>query len=130
MKALVISGELDTARLLYFKLGKGGYEVLSARTGDKGIEQVREEKPDVVVLDPQAPGAEGADFVARLKGKAKQAPVVLVLSSEAGIADIGAAFAQGADDFVAEPFSPQGLLERMQVTLVRTGRLRAVSEEA
>ena len=38
---------------------------------------------------------------------------------------IAAAFAHGADDFVGQPFSPQGLLERMRVTLVRTGRLRA-----
>ena len=36
--------------------------------------------------------------------------------------------ARGADDFVGQPFSPQGLLERMRVTLVRTGKLRAESE--
>lgn len=125
MKTLVISSEMDTVRLLQVKLSRDGYEVLSARSGDEGREQVRQEQPAVVILDPQVPGEHGMGLISHLKKDAKQAPVVIVLSSETGTADIAAAFAHGADDFVGQPFSPQGLLERMRVTLVRTGRLRA-----
>ncbi len=130
MKALVISSEMDTVHLLEVKLGKEGYEVLSARTGDMGLDQARLEQPEVVILDPQVPGEHGMGLINQLKESAKPAPVVIVLSSQIGTADIGAAFADGADDFVGMPFSPQGLLERMQVTLVRAGRLLAESEGA
>ena len=127
MKTLVISSAMDVVHLLEVKLGKGGYKVVTARTGDEGSEQLRDEKPDVVIVDPQVPGVHGPELIGHLK-KGKPAPVVIVLSPEAGVADIDAAFAAGADDFVGQPFSPQGLLERMQVALVRAGRLRAESE--
>jgi DNA-binding response OmpR family regulator len=127
-KVLVISSEMDTVHLLQVKLSKDGYEVISARTGDEGREQLRLEKPEVVIVDPQVPGERSSELISNLKKGAKPAPAVIVLSSEAGIADISAALAHGADDFVGQPFSPQGLLERMRVTLVRTGKLPAESE--
>ena len=128
MKALVISSEMDTTHLLEVKLKKGGFEVISAQTGDHGLDQARQEQPAVIVVDPQIPGEHGTGLVRHLKAAAHPAPVVVVLSSEAGIAHIADAFAHGADDFVAQPFSPQGLLERIRVGLVRNGRLRAESE--
>lgn len=128
MKALVISSEMDTTHLLEVKLRKDGYEVVSAQTGDHGLDQARQEQPSVVIVDPQVPGEHGMGLVRHLKTAAEPAPVVLVLSSEAGTAHIADAFAHGADDFIAQPFSPQGLLERVQVTLVRSGRLREESD--
>ena len=128
MKALVISNEMDTTHLLEVKLRKDGFEAFSAQTGDHGLEQARQEQPAVIVVDPQVPGEHGMALVRHLKAAAHPAPVVVVLSSEVGIAHIADAFAHGADDFVAQPFSPQGLLERIRVGLVRNGRLRAESE--
>lgn len=130
MKALVITSEMDTAHLLRVKLGKEGYDVISARTGDEGLAQARQEQPAMIILDPEVPGEHGMGLVNHLKEQVRPAPVVVVLSSEVGTADIGAAFAHGADDFVGQPFSPQGLLERLHVALVRAGRLRAESEGA
>ena len=130
MITLVISSEMDTAHLLQVKLGKEAYEVIWARTGDEGLEQARREQPAVVILDPQVPGEHGMGLISHLKKEIKPAPVVIVLSPEAGTVNIGAAFAHGADDFVGMPFSPQGLIERLHVTLVRAGRLRAESEGA
>ena len=127
MKTIVISSEPDMAHLLEVKLRKGGHQVISARTGDQGLELVRQEQPAVVILDPQVPGEHGMGLIGHLKTVAKQAPVVLVLSSEAGTSQMAHAFAHGADDFVAQPFSPQGLLERVQVMLVRSGRLKGES---
>ena len=84
----------------------------------------------MIILDPEVPGEHGMGLVNHLKEQVRPAPIVVVLSSEVGTADIGAAFAHGADDFVGQPFSPQGLLERLHVALVRAGRLRAESEGA
>ena len=128
MKTLVISSELDMARLIEIKLRKEGHQVLSARTGEEGLETVRREAPVMVILDPQVPGEHGVGLVRHLKKSARPEPVVLVLSSEADTTHIADAFAHGADDFVAQPFSPQGLLERIRVSLVRSGRLQAESE--
>jgi DNA-binding response OmpR family regulator len=127
---LVITSEMDTVHLLQVKLGKEGYKVIPARTGDEGLDLARQEKPGVVILDPQVPGEHGIDIISHLKKDIEPAPVVIVLSSGAGIADISTAFAHGADDFVGQPFSPQGLLERIRVTLVRTGWSPAESEGA
>ena len=128
MKALVINNEMDTTHLLEVKLRKDGYEVISAQTGDRGLEQARQEQPSVIVVDPQVPGEHGMGLIRHLKAAAKPEPVVLVLSSEAAIVHIADAFAHGADDFVSQPFSPQGLLERIRVSLVRGGRLQAERE--
>ena len=130
MKTLVISSEMDILHLLEVKLGKEGYEVFSARTGDDGLDQARQEQPEVIILDPQVPGEHGMGLVNRLKKEIEPAPVVIVLSPNVGTADIGAAFTHGADDFVGVPFSPQGLIERLHIALVRAGRLRAESEGA
>jgi two-component system OmpR family response regulator len=119
---------MDMAHLLEVKLQRDGYDIFSARSGDQGVDLVRQEKPDVVVLDPQVPGEHGMGLVRHLKKSARPEPVVLVLSSEAETTHIADAFAHGADDFVAQPFSPQGLLERIRVSLVRSGRLQAESE--
>lgn len=128
MKALVINSEMDTTHLLEVRLKKDGYEVISAQTGDHGLEQARAEKPAVIVVDPQVPGEHGMGLVRHLKEVAHPAPVVLVLSAQADVAHIADAFTHGADDFVPQPFSPQGLSERIRVGLIRNGRLRAESE--
>lgn len=128
MRTLVISNEPDMVRLLEVKLRKEGYQVVSARNGDHGLEQARQERPVLVILDPQVPGDHGMGLIRHLKAAAQPAPVVIVLSAEAGTSSIADAFANGADDFVAQPFSPQGLLERVRVTLVRSGRLREETE--
>jgi len=128
MKTLVISSEHDTTHLLEVKLSKDGYRVISAQTGDEGLDRARQERPAVVIVDPQVPGEHGMGLIRHLKAAGKEPPVVLVLSSETGTAHIADAFAHGADDFVAQPFSPQGLVERIRVTLVRSGRLEEESE--
>jgi len=128
MKALVITNERDTTHLLEVRFRKDGFEVFSAQTGDHGLEQARQEKPTVIVVDPQVPGEHGMGLVRYLKAAAHPAPAVLVLSAEAETAHIADAFYHGADDFVAQPFSPQGLLERVRVVLIRNGRLGAESE--
>ena len=128
MKTLVISSEVDTIHLLTVKLGKDGYEVVSAQTGDQGIDRVRQEQPEVVIVDPQVPGEHGLGLIQHLKRATQKEHIVIVLSSEIGTSHIADAFAHGADDFVALPFSPQGLSERIRVTLVRKGRLQEGSE--
>ena len=124
MKALVISSEPDMARLIEIKLRKEGHHVVVAQTGEEGLEHLSREEPAVIILDPQVPGEHGVGLVRHLKRMAKEEPVVVVLSAEAEIGHIAEAFAHGADDFVAQPFSPQGLLERVQVNLIRRGRLQ------
>ena len=57
------------------------------------------------------------------------APLVIVLSGDDAAATIAAALAAGAADYVTKPFSPQGLLERLRVNLIRAGRVPAPAAE-
>jgi adenylate cyclase len=120
-KVLVVDDLEQNIRLLEAVLGSNGYEVRSASSGPEALERVREEVPDIVLLDIQMPGMNGYEVCRRLReNPATQfLPVVMVTSSDQEVR-INAIEA-GADDFIIKPFNKQELLARVR-SLVRIKR--------
>lgn len=88
-----------------------------------------EEQPDLVILDLDMPEVNGGTLCRKIRGDARWAGLpVLFLTGRSDPATVGAAFAAGADDFVARPFSGPELLARVQIRLERTRLLRALVE--
>jgi CheY-like chemotaxis protein len=84
-KILVIDDEADVRTFLCAVLKKGGYEVLLAEDGAKGLEVARQEKPDLVTLDLQMPGKTGTDFYRKFSREKEFADIpVIVVSGLAG----------------------------------------------
>jgi adenylate cyclase len=114
---LVVDDVPQNARLLEAILTAHGYAVVLAFSGAEGLEKVRVEQPDLVLLDIQMPDMSGLDVCRRLREDSTThlLPVVMVTSS--GDADKVESIEAGADDFIARPFNQQELLSRVRSLL-------------
>ncbi|MCX6906020.1 MAG: response regulator [Verrucomicrobia bacterium] len=111
--ALVIDDEVQMRRLLRVSLESNGYRVVEAASGQEGITQAAQWRPDVVVLDLGLADMEGVTVLQRLR-EWSRVPVV-VLSVRDREEDKVAALDNGADDYVTKPFSTGELLARLRV---------------
>jgi two-component system alkaline phosphatase synthesis response regulator PhoP len=122
-KVLVVDDEVYILHILDFILGAENYDVITATNGEQALEKVREEKPDLVVLDIMMPKLDGYETCKALKGnpETKNIPVIL-LSAKGRNVDQKVGFEVGADDYITKPFSPRKLVERINAILGQTSR--------
>ena len=121
-RVLVVEDEADVAEMIRYNLGKEGYDVRLAANGTDALRQVKEAKPDVILLDIMVPHLNGWEICRRLKQDRETAaiPVIMVTGrTEEGDKVLG--FEMGADDYVTKPFSPRELLARVRA-VTRRGR--------
>lgn len=113
--ALVIDDEPQIRRLLRVTLEANGYRVFDAMTGQDGIVQAAQRRPDVVLLDLGLPDLEGVAVLKRLR-EWSRVPVI-ILSVRDREDDKVAALDAGADDYVTKPFNSAELLARLRAAL-------------
>ena len=113
--ALVIDDEPQIRRLLRVTLEANGYRVFDAATGQDGVAQAAQRRPDVVLLDLGLPDLEGTEVLKRLR-EWSRVPVI-VLSVRDREDDKVAALDAGADDYVTKPFNSAELLARLRAAL-------------
>jgi two-component system KDP operon response regulator KdpE len=99
-------------RLLRITLEANGYRVFDAATGQDGVAQAAQRRPDVVLLDLGLPDLEGAEVLKRLR-EWSRVPVI-ILSVRDREDDKVAALDAGADDYVTKPFNSAELLARLR----------------
>jgi two-component system KDP operon response regulator KdpE len=110
---LIIDDEAQIRRLLRVTLEGSGYRVFEAGTGQEGLVEAAQRRPDVIILDLGLPDVDGLETLRRVR-EWSQAPVI-VLSVRESEEDKVAALDNGADDFVTKPFSTVELLARLRV---------------
>jgi class 3 adenylate cyclase len=117
-KVLVVDDLPENVRLLTAVLTANGYEVSTASSGPEALERVRNELPDIVLLDILMPGMNGYEVCRRIREDpaTRFLPVVMVTASDSEVR-FNAIEAE-ADDFVVKPFNKQELLARVR-SLVR-----------
>ena len=111
--ALVVDDELQIRRLLRVCLEANGYRVTEASTGQEGLAEAAQRRPDVLILDLGLPDLDGVTVLKRLR-EWSRIPVV-VLSVRDREEDKVAALDNGADDYVTKPFGSGELLARLRV---------------
>jgi two-component system, OmpR family, KDP operon response regulator KdpE len=111
--ALVIDDEPQIRRLLRVTLEGNGYQVYDAATGQEGIIQAAQRRPDVVLLDLGLPDVDGVTVLKRLREWSHVPVIVLSVRDREG--DKVAALDNGADDYVTKPFNAGELLARLRV---------------
>ena len=117
---LVIEDEPDALELLQFNLKGRGYKVISAESGEKGLQKANAHLPDLVVLDLMLPGLDGLELCKILKRNAKTAHVpIIMVTAKATELDRVLGLELGADDYLVKPFSPRELLLRIERLLKR-----------
>lgn len=115
MLALIVDDEESTARLLQPALRDAGFETAAAGHGRAGLHLAAERTPQVILLGWTLPDLPGPLACRRVKADpAARAARVIYLATCAGEEERLTAFAAGADDFVAKPFSVRELVLRCQ----------------
>lgn len=129
IKILIVDDEEDIRELLSYNLKKEGYIVFSAENGEKGLSVLREEKPDLVLLDVMMPGMDGIEVcetIRQIPGLSQTLICFLTARGEdySQIAGLDA----GADDYVAKPIKPKVLTSRINAILRRKGMIEQESK--
>ncbi|MCE2712930.1 MAG: response regulator transcription factor [Cryomorphaceae bacterium] len=124
IKILIVDDEEDIRELLSYNLRKEGYVVFSAENGENGLSLLREEKPDLVLLDVMMPGMDGIEVcetIRQIPGLSQTLICFLTARGEdySQIAGLDA----GADDYVAKPIKPKVLISRINAILRRKGMI-------
>ncbi len=120
---LVVEDEEDIQELLRYALGREGYNVRSAYTGEEALSAVSEKTPDLILLDLMLPGMDGLEVCRRIKGDpSTQSVPIVMLTAKAEDVDIVTGLEVGADDYVTKPFGTRVLIARIRAVLRRKGR--------
>ena len=119
MKVLLVDDDPTLRRTLGIGLRAEGHEVLIAADGRTALEALREDRPDLVVLDLGLPDLTGVEVLRRMRGWST-VPVV-VLSARAESTEKVEALDLGADDYVTKPFGLEELLARIRAAARRAG---------
>lgn len=115
---LVIDDEPQIRRLLRVTLEANDYEVFDAATGQDGIAQAAQCRPEIILLDLGLPDLDGVEVLKRIR-EWSRVPII-ILSVRDRENDKIAALDAGADDFVTKPFGSGELLARLRTTLRRS----------
>ncbi len=113
-KILVVDDEADIIFLIAYRLGASGYQTITAESGQEALAKVSQEKPDLILLDIMMPEMDGYQVLEHLKAdiRTKSIPVI-ALSAKSAPEEVERAYASGATDFIAKPFSSSDLLKRI-----------------
>lgn len=113
--ALVIDDEPQIRRLLRVTLEANGYRVIDAATGNNGVIEAAQRKPDVILLDLGLPDMDGATVLKRIR-EWSRVPII-ILSVRDQEEEKVSALDSGADDYVTKPFNSAELLARLRAAL-------------
>jgi two-component system KDP operon response regulator KdpE len=117
-RILVIDDEPRMRRFISMNLDLEGYQVLEAGNGLEGVRRVREDLPDLVLLDVMMPEMDGFEALHSIR-QFSQVPVIM-LTVKSDEEDKVRGLELGADDYVTKPFGPRELSSRIKAVLRRT----------
>ena len=101
-----------------FKNVKNGYELLTARSGQKALDILNDVKPDLIILDINMPDMDGFELLTIIKGKEDLANVpIIFLTAENDKESEEKGLSLGATDYITKPFGPKILLSRIEKAL-------------
>lgn len=116
-RILVVDDEVRIRRFVRMNLDLEGYDVSEAGDGLAALVKVREELPDLVLLDVMMPNMDGFETLERIR-QISSVPVIM-LTVKGGEEDKIRGLDLGADDYVTKPFSPRELSSRIRAVLRR-----------
>jgi len=118
---MVVEDDQDIRELVIYNLGKEGYTVVSAESGEQALKLIESSNADLFDLDIMLPGMVGIEVLRSLKQGSRYAQIpVIMATAKSEDSDIITGLELGADDYIAKPFSPKVLIARIRSLLRRT----------
>jgi len=119
-KILVVDDETVLADTIAYNLEQEGYQVITVADGTSALNAVRNEHPDLIVLDIMLPGVDGLEICRQLRREDSTATVpIIMLTAKSDEIDKVVGLEVGADDYVTKPFGRRELLARVRALLRR-----------
>ena len=122
-KILVVEDEASFSEALSYVLGKEGFEVTVADTGDGAIASFDKTGADLVLLDLMLPGLSGTEVCKKLRARSN-VPIIMLTAKDTEV-DKVVGLELGADDYVTKPYSKAELVARIKAVLRRQGDLES-----
>ena len=127
-KILVVEDEASFSEALAYVLGKEGFEVIVADTGDGAIAAFDKGGADLVLLDLMLPGLSGTEVCKQLRSRS-DVPIIMLTAKDTEV-DKVVGLELGADDYVTKPYSKAELIARIRAVLRRQGDTSNTTEGA
>ena len=116
---LVVDDEPTITEVLCRYLERAGYRTRVADDGHAAIAAVRQQAPDLIVLDLMLPGIDGLEVMRRVREHDRDHTAIILLTARGEESDRVVGLRLGADDYVVKPFSPAELVARVDAVLRR-----------
>lgn len=117
-RILLVDDETQLVEMVKMRLEANDYEVLCAHDGQEALDKARKEKPDLIILDLMLPKIDGYKVCRMLKFDEKYRNIPIILfTARAQETDIKLGKEVGADAYIAKPFDPPSLLEKIKELL-------------
>ena len=118
-RILCVEDEPEMIDLIRLILGRRGFDVKGAAGGTEGLKMVREDLPDLVLLDLMMPDMDGWEVYQQMKAddKTRNIPVIVVTAKAQNIDRVLGIHIAKVDDYITKPFSPQELLTSVEKVL-------------
>ena len=116
---LCVEDEPEMIDLMRLILGRRGFEVKGAAGGIEGLDMIRQEPPDLILLDLMMPDMDGWEVYQQIKAdeKTKNIPVIVVTAKAQSIDKVLGLHIAKVDDYITKPFSPQDLMNSVDKVL-------------
>lgn len=131
-KVLIVDDVISNVLLLKVLLTNEKFQIATAGNGMQALEQVRKEKPDLVLLDVMMPDINGFEVAKRMKADPEMAEIpIIFLTALNGTTDIVNGFKAGGNDFISKPFNKEELIIRVshQISLIAAKRIIVAQTE-
>lgn len=127
-KILIVDDSRFFREQMHRTLAAAGYDTITAHNGERALELVRAEKPDLVLLDVEMPDLSGFDVcrILRSSDSNNLMPVIMITAKD-DLDDKLIGLELGADDYITKPFNERELLSRLRNTLLRIDRNRSAN---
>jgi len=117
-RVLVVDDDAALAEMLTIVLRQEGFDSRMCFRGDEALDEFRDYKPDVVLLDVMLPGKDGIDVCKEIRNESG-VPIVM-LTAKGDTVDVVVGLESGADDYVVKPFKPKELVARIRARIRRS----------
>jgi two-component system, cell cycle response regulator DivK len=117
-RVLVIEDNRDNMRLITYALRRSGYEVISAESGEEGIELAVSEKPYLILVDINLPGIDGLETTRRIRESAADSCVpIIAITSHAMFGDRDRILQAGCSAYFEKPIDPLTIIKRIHAAI-------------
>lgn len=126
-KVLIVDDEPSIVKLVQYNLEKNGYQTVIATDGEQALEKVKQDQPDLLILDLMLPKVDGLEVCRQVRNNNRHLPI-LMLTAKTEELDKVLGLELGADDYITKPFSPRELVARVKAVFRRMEAIRAEGE--